>query len=383
MTAMSRSISASLLAAAACLVAVPAQAQNVVLYGLLDASGSHVRPVGGQGRFQLDDGNLQRSFIGFRGNEDLGGGLRAVFRLESYFRTDTGTSGRADGDGFFSREASVGLSGAFGTTVLGRNPTPLYSATINFNPFGEGFGFSPSTRQYFGTRGVILGDSRWNNSISYTNNGVDPLRVNIVANTPEEAQGAADSGRNYGGSWPTSAGRSRRTLVAERIKNSPLGVPTGFRRQFAFQAGATYDFSVVRLYGQVGRIKTDAALDQTTLLYQVGRRDPHRHQPHPRLVRALALEDVLSRNYRPDRLDRLRLLPVEEHRHLRRRAVREAHQHVERETRSPAASACASSRLSRGRPRRAPRRPGRPVRSTRAACPSAPAPPIRPRRGRR
>ena len=53
---------------------------------------------------------------------------------------------------FWGRDANVGLSGAFGTTVLGRKPTPLYLTTITFNPFGDSIGFSPSTRQYFGGR---------------------------------------------------------------------------------------------------------------------------------------------------------------------------------------------------------------------------------------
>ena len=117
-----RLLRAFLAASAACLCSVGAQAQTAVLYGLLDASGSHVKDVGGNSRWQLDSGNMQFSFIGFRGSEDLGGGLRAVFRLESYVSVDSGSAGRSATatDPFWAREASVGLSGSFGTTVLGR-----------------------------------------------------------------------------------------------------------------------------------------------------------------------------------------------------------------------------------------------------------------------
>src|SRR5690349_24411377 len=165
-----RFLRAVLAASVACLGSIDAGAQTAVLYGLLDASGSRVKDVGGSSRWQLDSGNMQYSFIGFRGNEDLGGGLHAVFRLESYISVDSGSAGRTAtaSDPFWAREASVGLSGSFGTTVLGRTETPLYRATINFNPFGESPGFSPSSRQYFGARGAVIGDSRWNNSISYT-----------------------------------------------------------------------------------------------------------------------------------------------------------------------------------------------------------------------
>ncbi len=268
---MTRSIFNVLAATGALLGAAGAGAQTAVVYGLLDASGARVKPVGGQSQYELDSGNLTRSFLGIRGSEDLGGGLRAVFRLETYVRVDSGAAGRVNGDAFWSRESSVGLSGAFGTSVLGRNPTPLYLSTINFNPFGEGFGFSPSTRQYFGTSGVVLGDTRWNNSISYTTNTTDaPLRINFAANLPEEAARTPTPGRNFGVSVSYITGPFAATVAVERIKNSPLGIPAGFHQQTAFQVGATYDFQFVRVYGQAGRVKTDADFDEKTTLYQLG-----------------------------------------------------------------------------------------------------------------
>src|SRR4051812_9028926 len=125
MPRMTRSICAAAVMAGALSCSGAASAQSAVLYGLLDASGSRVKPVGVDTRsWQLDSGNLQRSFLGLRGSEDLGGGLRAVFRLESYLRVDVGAAGRNEGDVFWAREASVGLSGSFGTTVLGRTPSP-------------------------------------------------------------------------------------------------------------------------------------------------------------------------------------------------------------------------------------------------------------------
>jgi Outer membrane protein (porin) len=268
---MIRSICAAVVAGATSLCSGHAAAQTAVLYGLLDASGSRIKEVGSNGQWRLDDGNLQRSFIGFRGVEDLGGGLRAVFRLESYLRIDRGSAGRDNGDPFWAREASVGLSGAFGTTVLGRTATPLYRATINFNPFGESVGFSPSARQYFGTRGVVLGDSQWNNSLSYNNNASDsPLRINVAANLSEDPPGAPTTGRNYGGSIAYITGPFAVTVAAEKIQNSALPVPGGFERQVAVQIGTTYDFNILRVYGQVGRVKTEATVEDQAILYQLG-----------------------------------------------------------------------------------------------------------------
>lgn len=265
---MMRSICAAALAAIALLASGGAVAQTAVLYGLLDASGSRVKPVGVDTRsLQLDSGNLQRSFIGVRGSEDLGGGLRAVYRLESYLRVDVGAAGRDVGDGFWAREASVGLSGSFGTTVLGRTPSPLWLATTAFNPFGESIGFSPAVRHYFG--GGILGDSQWNNSIWYTNNPRDTMRVVFSANA-DETTPTGSNGHNLGLSVAYITGPFAATIVAERIRNSSQPLPPGFERQTVLHAAATYDFQFVRVYGQVGRIKTEATEDARTTSYQLG-----------------------------------------------------------------------------------------------------------------
>ena len=272
MSRTTRSIRSALAAVGALLCSVGAGAQTAVIYGLLDASGARVKPVGGgKAMYELDSGNLTRSFLGIRGSEDLGGGLRAVFRFESYVRVDSGSVGRVNGDPFWGRESSVGLSGAFGTSVLGRNASPLYLTTISFNPFGEAFGFSPATRQYFGTSGVMLGDTHWNNSISYNNNTTDaPLRIHFAANLPEEAARTPPAGRNFGASVSYITGPLAATVALERIENSPQAIPAGFHRQTAVQFGATYDFKFVRVYGQAGHVKTDATLDEKTTLYQLG-----------------------------------------------------------------------------------------------------------------
>jgi len=263
-----RSLCAFAFAAGAPLASGLAAAQTAVLYGLLDASASSVKPVGIDAHTQqLESGNLQRSFIGVRGSEDLGGGLRAVYRLESYLRVDTGESGRSAGDGFWAREASVGLSGSFGTTVLGRTPTPLWLAITSFNPFGESIGFSPTVRQYFG--GAMLGDTHWNNSLSYTNNARDPLRVVFSANNDETTPGGSN-GHSLGLSVAYITGPFAAIVVAERINNSAQPLPPGFDRQTVLHAAATYDFQFLRVYGQIGRIKNEATEDSRTTSYQLG-----------------------------------------------------------------------------------------------------------------
>ncbi len=230
---MMRSICARALVAVALFSAGGVGAQTAVLYGLLDASGTRIKPVGTEDYLlHLTNGNMQTSFIGVRGSEDLGGGLRAVYRLESFLRVDVGAAGRDAGDAFWAREASVGLSGSFGTTVIGRTPTPLWLATTSFNPFGESSGFSPTVRQYFG--GAVLGDTRWNNSVWYTNNPSDPLRVVFSYNADETTPGHSN-GHNLGLSVSYITGPFAATVVGETIRNSSQPLPPGFDRQIVLQ----------------------------------------------------------------------------------------------------------------------------------------------------
>ena len=270
MSRLVRSICAALCGAGTLLGSSGASAQSVVLYGLMDISAAQVKPVGGEATDQLQTGGLQRSFLGFRGAEDLGGGLRAVFKLEAYLRPENGTVGRDANDAFFGRESSVGLSGAFGTTLLGRTVTPMFLTTVNYNPFGESAEFSPSTRQYFGTRGVMLGDSRWNNSINYSNNtSSSPLRLNAIGSLAN-LNGSPQPGPNWGASASYITGPFAASLVYEQVKTSPQPLPAGFQHQNAIQLGATYDFKFLRVYGQLGRVKTEADTDIQSILYQLG-----------------------------------------------------------------------------------------------------------------
>jgi len=92
---------------AAMLLIKPAfSADTVTLYGLLDAGVSYVSNEGGHRNFKFDDGIAVPSFVGLRGVEDLGGGLKAVFDLQSQF---TFSSGGQIAGGIFGRNAWMGL----------------------------------------------------------------------------------------------------------------------------------------------------------------------------------------------------------------------------------------------------------------------------------
>ncbi|MFX1765828.1 porin [Paraburkholderia sp. A1RI-2L] len=120
-----------ILAATVAAAAGSAHAQsNVTLYGLIDAGLTYVSNeastsspmspnglTGGKAVFGMTGGNVQQSRWGLRGVEDLGGGLKTVFNLESGFNV---TNGSTVNSSLFNRQAYVGLSSQYGTVTLGR-----------------------------------------------------------------------------------------------------------------------------------------------------------------------------------------------------------------------------------------------------------------------
>lgn len=122
------------------LFATTAFAQSsVTLYGVADAGIEYLSNVpsassGGSSQVRMTSGNMSTSRWGMRGVEDLGGGLKAIFELESGIAFDTGAqNNRAR---LFDRGAFVGLSSKYGQLTLGRQTTPLYDTTILFDPMG-------------------------------------------------------------------------------------------------------------------------------------------------------------------------------------------------------------------------------------------------------
>jgi general bacterial porin, GBP family len=120
--------------AALAMVAGTAQAQSsVTLYGVLDASFVNTKTKNGTTGVSTDvttqsgSGVGSTSVLGFKGSEDLGGGLKAVFQLEADLNVNTGTLGAATTnaantqDTTFNRQANVGVESAqFGTLRVGR-----------------------------------------------------------------------------------------------------------------------------------------------------------------------------------------------------------------------------------------------------------------------
>jgi len=142
----------SLIALAVMAAAGAASAQSsVTLFGIVDATLAWGRGTVAD-KFQLTNSGYNSSRLGFRGTEDLGGGMSASFWLEAGVNNDNGTgaatntnnqptggalAGMGGSQGLtFNRRSTVSLGGGWGELRLGRDYTPQFWNLTIFDPFG-------------------------------------------------------------------------------------------------------------------------------------------------------------------------------------------------------------------------------------------------------
>ncbi|MDR6582286.1 porin [Herbaspirillum sp. BH-1] len=112
---------------------------TVTIYGIVDTSIRYLSSDNAQGNsnVRMDNGAIANSRLGFKGTEDLGGGLKAMFQLENGFNGDNGSMSQANT--IFNRQSWVGLGGSFGKVSIGRQNTPLFDLMADhFDPLTVG-----------------------------------------------------------------------------------------------------------------------------------------------------------------------------------------------------------------------------------------------------
>lgn len=158
---------------------------NVALYGRLDASLGETKLNGSTSK-QLYSGNLTTSRWGMRGSEDLGGGLKANFQLETALSVVDGSSGAG-----FSRQSWVGLSGGFGSFKLGKADSvykDIYDLGNTHNVFDSEF---TATKEAF-RAGLGNFTSRPNNQVRYDSPNFDGLSAGLTHSLHEDSATAPD-----------------------------------------------------------------------------------------------------------------------------------------------------------------------------------------------
>ncbi len=253
--------------AAAALCAAGAHAQSSVqVTGLVDAYAGSMKMAGDAGRKSVvNSGGLTTSWFGFKGTEDLGGGLKANFLLTSFFQADTGAPTRGiPNDTFFSRDANVSLSGGFGSVLLGRWMAPNFLSSVVANPFGDSFTFSPLIlhmnvplfNSYGGWKATTPSDTGWSNQIAYSTPDIGGFKANLQYQFGEVP--GNNGKKNVGANFFYVGGPLTMTGFYERdqIGNPGQGAYLGTTKK-DWMLAAAYDFNVVKPYLSYGQAKAD------------------------------------------------------------------------------------------------------------------------------
>jgi predicted porin len=274
----------SLLVLAALAACGAASAQSTVtLFGVVDAAVRNVsnksvstNPFGlgysvKTSRTELANSGLSSSRLGFRGVEDLGGGLSASFWLEAPITNDDGATGVAN----FTRRSTVSLAGSFGEIRLGRDKTTTVLNEEQFDPFGDtGIGGSliidANETSVSGTGyGSNSTYKRAGNMVQYYlprnlggfyGNVAYALHENTRTSGNFITAGTPNTGRHIGGRFGYAAGPLD---VAASYAQNDTSFTTGTGAAAVarpgkiktFNLGATYDFGVAKLYGEYSRSK--------------------------------------------------------------------------------------------------------------------------------
>lgn len=243
-------------------VGAAAQAQSKVqIFGLLDANVTHLSSSGAGSVTRLGTDGNQSSRLGFRGTEDLGGGLKAGFWLEAAVNPDDGTGGSTSSDNLknqkggltFGRRSTVSLMGKWGELRLGRDYTPGFWNISKYSAFGTN-GVGSSASLFYPVKARIT-HVRASNSVGYFLPKMGGLFGQVMIARGEQP-GSSDGnlvGARVGyaaGPFSVAVGTSTTTIAA-------LG---DFRQT---NIGGSYDFGVAQvmvLWGEnkIGDTKTRA-----------------------------------------------------------------------------------------------------------------------------
>ncbi len=230
---------------------------SVTIYGKVDlgltldsgnAAGKSIR---------LDSGVTGGSRIGFKGVEDLGGGMKAAFQLETGYCADSaaGAPNFCTGSNqFMGRQAHGDLTGSFGALSAGRQYSLGFNNLSTIDPFGTGF--AGQVNNIVDPSGIRL-----NNSVTYST----PSMAGVTASAEiafGEQTGNWEANRETGAGLTYASGPAYVGFTFYDVGNS---TGSGAARK-NYLLGATYDFGVVKLHALAQKSTGAAGLDVLDLM---------------------------------------------------------------------------------------------------------------------
>ena len=225
---------------------------SVTIYGkvdlglVMDSGGPNGKSV------RLDSGVTGGSRIGFKGVEDLGGGMKAAFQLETGYCADSaaGSPNFCTGSNqFMGRQAHGDLTGAFGALSAGRQYSIGFNNLSTIDPFGTGF--AGQINNIVDPSGIRL-----NNSVTYATPSMGGF-VGSAEIAFGEQTGAWEANRETGAGLTYASGPAYLGFSFYDVGNAQGNGAA--RKNYTF--GGTYDFGVVKVHALVQKSTGPSTLD--------------------------------------------------------------------------------------------------------------------------
>lgn len=231
-----------------------AESSNVTIYGVMDAYVGTFNAKGGQHVSGVHSNGLTESRLGFKGTEDLGSGMKAIFALEmGPLSVDTADNGVAT-----SRQAYVGLSDArLGTLTMGTLRTPAADWNTNYSALA-GSAFDPLAVAGQAGFGIRAND-RLDNAVTYAAPAVAGVASKVTYAQTQEG--------------PTSAQRQHVVVASADWQQGPMAVGVVYRDakdvQREFGVGTSYALPQAKLSATYQQRQTEGQDSTIDRLYGV------------------------------------------------------------------------------------------------------------------
>jgi predicted porin len=216
---------------------------SVTLYGKVDIGLVYDAGSAKGKSLRISSGVTGGSRIGFKGVEDLGGGLKASFQLETGYCADSAAGAPnfcTGGNNFMGRQAYGALSGAFGSMSAGRQYSLGFVNLTTIDPFGTGF--AGQINNVFDASGIRL-----NNSVQYNTPVMSGFNASLEFSAGE-TQGNWEGGRETGAAVTYASGPIYAGATWYDLNTNTSPAQTARK---TWQVGGTYDFGVVKLHAMV------------------------------------------------------------------------------------------------------------------------------------
>ncbi|NOV27632.1 porin [Cupriavidus necator] len=241
---------------------------NVTLYGVADINVEYANHLGAvptaanqfnrgpaNDVYRMNSGGVSGSRWGLRGSEDLGGGLQALFVLESGFNVDSGTSQQSGR--LFGRQAYVGVQKpGIGMVSLGRQYTSMFEALANFSPTAYATQYEPvvlqsgpnfredNTVKYTGKFGPVTALAHWSFGTGLALPATVGIATPIGGNGEVPGQFRRDTA--YGAAVAYQGGPFGVTAGYDQW-NPTIGTSTGTAKKAV--VGASYSIGPAKIMG--------------------------------------------------------------------------------------------------------------------------------------